>query len=59
MIGYTEWGDDNKMFLFQGGIEIIEKIFKDPISVIHPLYYFHFLDKYYWCILYFKKHQVN
>ncbi len=36
LIGYLEWGGGNKMFLFQGEIEIISKLFTDPASVIHP-----------------------
>ena len=35
-IGYLEWGKDKKMFLLQGEIEIIIKIFSDPKSAIHP-----------------------
>ena len=37
LVGYLEWGKDNKMFLFQGEVEIIIKLFKDTASVIHPL----------------------
>lgn len=37
LIGYLEWGKDNTMFLFQGELEILTKLFTDPISVIHPL----------------------
>jgi len=35
-MGYLEWGGDNKMFLIQGEIEIISKLFNNPGSVIHP-----------------------
>ena len=36
LFGYLEWGKDSKMFLFQGEIEIVSKLFSDPASVIHP-----------------------
>lgn len=36
MIGYLEWGTDNRMFLIQGEIEIIEKFLEDPTSIVHP-----------------------
>jgi len=36
LIGYLEWGENNSMFLFQGEIEIVGKLFKDPMSVMHP-----------------------
>ncbi|MCK6694856.1 MAG: hypothetical protein L6Q97_22485 [Thermoanaerobaculia bacterium] len=36
LIGYLEWGTDSKMFLFQGEMEILSKLFSDPDSVIHP-----------------------
>lgn len=36
MIGCMEWGDQSE-FLFQSEGQIIVKLFKDPISVIHPL----------------------
>jgi len=36
LLGYLEWGKDMTMFLFQGEAEIVVKLFKDPISVIHP-----------------------
>lgn len=35
-IVYLEWGVDNKMFLFQGEIELFAKFFTNPLSVIHP-----------------------
>jgi len=37
LIGYLEWGQDNKSFLFQAELEIVSKLFTDPESVIHPL----------------------
>lgn len=36
LLGYLEWGKDNSMFLFQGEIDVISKLFTDPTSVIHP-----------------------
>lgn len=36
LIGYLEWGTDSKMFLFQGEMEILSKLFTDPTSVAHP-----------------------
>ena len=36
LIGYLEWGRDGHMFLAQGEAEIIVKLFRDPMSVIHP-----------------------
>ncbi|WP_223034791.1 hypothetical protein [Hanstruepera marina] len=37
LFGYLQWGDNNHIFLFQAEIEIIQKLFQDPGSVIHPL----------------------
>ncbi|HAP36745.1 MAG TPA: hypothetical protein DCQ28_12720 [Bacteroidetes bacterium] len=36
LLGYLEWGKDNKQFLFQAEAEILSKLFNDPTSVIHP-----------------------
>lgn len=36
LIGYLEWGIDSKMFLFQGEMEILSKLFTAPRSVLHP-----------------------
>lgn len=36
LIGYLEWGKNNKSFLFQAEVEIISKLFTDPLSVLHP-----------------------
>lgn len=36
LFGFLKWGKDHQMFLFQIEAEIFSKIFKDPISVIHP-----------------------
>jgi len=36
LVGYLEWGTENRMFLFQGEALIISKLFSNPESVIHP-----------------------
>ena len=36
LVGYLEWGTDKSMFLVQGEIEVLAKLFKDPMSVLHP-----------------------
>lgn len=36
LLGYLEWGGGNSMFLFQGEIDILSKLFHDPLSVAHP-----------------------
>lgn len=36
LIGYLEWGKDNKSFLFQAETEVLAKLFSDPASVLHP-----------------------
>lgn len=36
LLGYLEWGQDNKMFLFQGEIEVLSKLFQEPLSAAHP-----------------------
>lgn len=45
LLGYLEWGADNKMFLFQGEMEIIAKVFSDPVSVLHPFTLLPFLGQ--------------
>ena len=37
LLGYLEWGGGNSMFLFQGEVEVLSRLFTDPWSVIHPL----------------------
>ncbi len=37
LLGFLEWGTDQKQFLFQMEAEIVSKLFTDPMSVIHPL----------------------
>ncbi|MBA4241066.1 MAG: hypothetical protein C0448_10085 [Sphingobacteriaceae bacterium] len=36
LLGYLEWGGGNHIFLFTGEIEIIQKLFTNPTSIIHP-----------------------
>lgn len=36
LLGFLEWGGNNKMFLFQMEAEIFSKMIKDPLSIIHP-----------------------
>ena len=36
LFGYLEWSGNNHLFLFQAEMEIISKIFKDPMSMLHP-----------------------
>jgi hypothetical protein len=35
-LGYLEWGGGNSMFLFQGEIDILSRLFHDPLSAAHP-----------------------
>lgn len=35
-VGYLEWGKNGKMFLLQGELDVIPKLFSDPGSVLHP-----------------------
>jgi hypothetical protein len=35
-IGYLEWGGGSSTLLIQAEVEIISKLFTDPISAIHP-----------------------
>lgn len=36
LIGYLEWGGNNKSFLFQGEFEVLKNLFSSPHSAIHP-----------------------
>jgi cobalamin biosynthesis protein CobD/CbiB len=36
LFGYLEWGGGNKMFLFEGEWQIIQKLFSNPAEVMHP-----------------------
>ena len=37
LIGFLEWGHNNSTFIFHGEVEVIQKLFTDPASVVHPL----------------------
>lgn len=36
LVGYLEWGGNNRMFLFQGELEVIAKLFTDFGATAHP-----------------------
>ena len=36
LFGYLEWGTDQSMFLFEAELDILTKLFTDPLSIIHP-----------------------
>lgn len=36
LIGYLEWSGNNKIFLYQAEIEVLQKLFTNPISILHP-----------------------
>lgn len=36
LIGYLEWGKDSHAFLWEVELDVIQKIFSDPKSMIHP-----------------------
>src|SRR5215217_5603226 len=37
LIGYVEWGGGNYTFVAQAELEAFEQLFKQPLSVLHPL----------------------
>lgn len=37
LLGYLNWSGNNHIFLFKAEVEVISKLFKDPVSVIHPM----------------------
>lgn len=37
LVGYLEWGTDNHAFLVQAEVEVLRRLFDDPMSVLHPL----------------------
>lgn len=37
LAGYLEWGGDNKAYVFELEGTILEKLFTNPASVLHPL----------------------
>lgn len=34
--GYLEWGQNNAMFLYEAEMEILIKLFTNPLSALHP-----------------------
>lgn len=36
LFGYLEWGTQNHIFLFQAEADVIQKLFYEPGSVLHP-----------------------
>lgn len=36
LIGYLEWSGNNKILLYQAEIEVLQKLFTNPISILHP-----------------------
>ena len=45
LIGYMEWGKDQKMFIFEAFADIIQKkAVADPVTFCIHLYYFRSLD---------------
>jgi hypothetical protein len=36
LIGYLEWSGNNHIFLYQAEIEVLQKLFTNPISILHP-----------------------
>ena len=37
LTGYLEWGGDNKAYLFEMEGTVLQKLFTNPASVLHPL----------------------
>ncbi len=37
LLGYMEWGGNNHIFLAQAEVEAFERLFTEPLSVLHPL----------------------
>jgi len=40
LIGYMEWGKDQKMFIFEAFADIIQKAVADPVTFLHPFILF-------------------
>jgi hypothetical protein len=36
LMGYLEWGKDNRVFLFQAEGQILLKLLNEPVAVAHP-----------------------
>jgi hypothetical protein len=37
LVGYLEWGGNQKAFLFEIEMEVLSKLFTNPGSIIHPM----------------------
>ncbi|MCE1197518.1 MAG: hypothetical protein LWW85_00995 [Marinilabiliales bacterium] len=37
LFGYLEWGNHYHTFLIQAEVDVLSKLFADPLSVLHPL----------------------
>jgi hypothetical protein len=37
LLGYLEWGNNQHSFLFEAEMEVLSKLFSEPLSVLHPL----------------------
>ncbi len=37
LIGYLEWGQTESTYIFRGELDVLQKLFTDPMSVLHPL----------------------
>lgn len=35
-LGYLEWGGGNSIFLIEGEIDVVKKLFTDPAAAAHP-----------------------
>jgi hypothetical protein len=55
LLGYLEWGKSNHMFLFQGEIEILSRLFVDFRSAIHPFTVFPLLGQVLLLVTLFQK----
>lgn len=36
LFGYLEWGKNNHSFLYEGELEVLSKLFMDPLAAAHP-----------------------
>ena len=59
LLGYLEWGGGNSMFLFQGEIDILSKLFHDPLSVAHPFTLLPLLGQIILLVTFFQKNPSN
>lgn len=55
LAGYLEWGENQSMFLIQGELDVISKLFTDPISVVHPFTILPLVGQVFLLITFFQK----